>query len=66
MLNRIILVALIVSVNTMHLNLWKKVDKPSNDPLKYNYLDFSRTLNGEWMEANRTDLEKDLNLDDSY
>tara|TARA_B100001094_G_C18077371_1_gene743358 strand:- start:538 stop:735 length:198 start_codon:yes stop_codon:yes gene_type:complete len=61
-----ILFLLLTITNSYQLNIWKRVNFPSKDPLKYNYFDFTKSKKGEWMEANRTDIEKDLDLEDSY
>tara|TARA_E500000178_G_C17018749_1_gene754294 strand:- start:1172 stop:1372 length:201 start_codon:yes stop_codon:yes gene_type:complete len=53
-------------VVTFNINIWAKVNKPSEEASVYNYIDFSKLSNGQWMEANRTDIEKNLNFDDSY
>lgn len=48
-------------------DIWIKVTKPSSCPSKVNYYEMDPdTRLGQWWETNRTDIEKDLNSDDSY
>ena len=48
-------------------NIWIKVEKPSLCPSKVNYYEMNPdTRLIQWWETNRTDIEKDLNLNDSY
>lgn len=47
--------------------IWIKVKMPSSCVSKVNYYEMDPdTRLIQWWEANKTDIEKDLNLNDSY
>jgi hypothetical protein len=48
-------------------NIWVKVIKPSTCPSKVNYYELDPDARfGQWLETNRTCIEKDLDLNNSY
>lgn len=62
-LYNILIFCLIVPRN----DIWIKVTKPSSCPSKLSYYEVDPdTRTGQWWETNRTDIEKNLDLDNSY